>query len=88
MRIDSWQRLDIGSKAYAWIYPLHSGQLGGAIGVAGAAVADLALFGFGLTGSWLWWLRCRYKWCFTNNLLAKQTFESAGAKRHRRSGER
>lgn len=57
LRVDRWTQLDIGSQAYAWIYPLHAGKLGGALGVVATAAGGLLLVGFGLSGTWLWWLR-------------------------------
>ena len=57
VRVDSWRALAPGERAVVWIYPLHSGQLGGAIGVVITAVGGLTLLGFGISGTWLWWLR-------------------------------
>lgn len=61
LRVDRWTALDIGARSYAWIYPLHAGLLAGAIGVAATAAGGLLLFGFGLSGTWLWWLRRRMR---------------------------
>lgn len=57
LRIDRWDALPPGDRMFAWVYPLHSGQLAGAIGVVITAVGGLSLLGFGITGTWLWWLR-------------------------------
>lgn len=57
LRVDRWTDLDIGSRSYAWIYPLHAGLLAGALGVIATAAGGLLLFGFGLSGTWLWWLK-------------------------------
>jgi uncharacterized iron-regulated membrane protein len=57
IRVDRWTDLDIGTRSYAWIYPLHSGKLAGVIGVIATAAGGLLLFGFGVSGTWLWWLR-------------------------------
>jgi uncharacterized iron-regulated membrane protein len=59
LRVDRWDALDPGTRSYAWVYPLHSGQLAGALGVVATAAGGLVLFGFGLSGTWLWWLRRR-----------------------------
>ena len=57
LRSDRWSNLDIGTKSYVWIYPLHSGKLAGVFGVIFTAAGGFLLFGFGLTGTWLWWVR-------------------------------
>ncbi len=54
-----WSQLDTGAKAYSFIYPLHTGELGGAATLAATTVAGLALVGYGLSGLWLWWRRRR-----------------------------
>lgn len=54
-----WNELDAGAKGNAYIYPLHTGELGGAAHEALNAVAGFALFGLGVTGTWLWWRRRR-----------------------------
>lgn len=61
LRVDRWNQLDIGARLYAWIYPLHSGKLAGALGVLATAAGGLLLFGFGVSGTWLWWLRRRMR---------------------------
>lgn len=61
IRVDRWTDLDIGTRSYAWIYPLHSGKLAGALGVLATAAGGLLLFGYGLSGTWLWWLRRRMR---------------------------
>lgn len=54
-----WIDLDIGARSYAWIYPLHAGLLAGVLGVVFSAAGGFLLFGFGLTGTWLWWIKRR-----------------------------
>ena len=61
LRAVRWTDLDIGAKSTAWIYPLHAGMLGGVLGVIFTAAGGFLLFGFGLTGTWLWWLKRRLR---------------------------
>lgn len=61
LRVDRWDTLDVGARSYTWIYPLHAGELAGVLGVAATAAGGLLLFGFGLSGTWLWWLRRRVR---------------------------
>jgi uncharacterized iron-regulated membrane protein len=61
LRVDRWTQLDIGARLYAWVYPFHAGLLAGAVGVLATAAAGVALFGFGVSGTWLWWLRRRMR---------------------------
>lgn len=61
LRVDRWTQLDIGARLYAWVYPFHAGLLAGALGVVATAAAGLVLFGFGVSGTWLWWLRRRMR---------------------------
>ena len=57
LRVDRWNTLTPGERTAGWLYPLHSGQLGGAVSVIVTALGGLSLLGFGISGSWLWWLR-------------------------------
>lgn len=61
IRVDRWSDLDLGARSYAWIYPLHAGKLAGVIGVLATAAGGFLLFGFGVSGTWLWWLRWRMR---------------------------
>ncbi|HEY0953669.1 MAG TPA: PepSY domain-containing protein [Roseateles sp.] len=54
-----WSELDPGGRATAWIYPLHTGELGGPWHIAATGLSGLALFGLGVSGAWLWWRRRR-----------------------------
>lgn len=49
-----WNELDAGSRAYSFIYPLHTGDLGGPIHVAFNGLLGLALASLGTSGVWLW----------------------------------
>lgn len=57
LRVDRWSALAPGERVATWLYPLHSGQLAGAIGVVITSVGGLSLLGFGISGTWLWWVR-------------------------------
>lgn len=55
-----WSDLEAGSRAFAIIYPLHSGSLFGAATLLGTLISGIALAGFGCTGIWTWCQR-RFK---------------------------
>lgn len=57
LAVQRWSQLDAGTKGNAYIYPLHTGELGGAAHEALNAASGFALFGLSLTGTWLWWRR-------------------------------
>lgn len=57
IRLDPWRSLAPAERSLAWVYPLHAGKLAGAVGLAFTTVSGLALLGFGISGTWLWWLR-------------------------------
>jgi uncharacterized iron-regulated membrane protein len=52
-----WNELPAGARNTSWIYPLHTGQLGGAWHEALNAALGLTLAGLGGSGLWLWWRR-------------------------------
>ncbi|WP_326537230.1 PepSY-associated TM helix domain-containing protein [Pseudorhodoferax sp.] len=52
-----WNELDPGASAVAWVYPLHTGVLGGVWLEVAVACGGLALATLGVTGIWLWWRR-------------------------------
>jgi uncharacterized iron-regulated membrane protein len=52
-----WDELDVGARAVAVVYPLHTGQLGGPPLEAVVALGGLTLGTLGVTGLWLWWRR-------------------------------
>ncbi|MBS0452882.1 MAG: PepSY domain-containing protein [Proteobacteria bacterium] len=54
-----WQDMDVGNGIVAWVYPLHTGQLGGLALQTLTALTGVALGSLGLTGIWLWWRRRR-----------------------------
>jgi uncharacterized iron-regulated membrane protein len=57
LRADRWSALDPGARATTWIYPLHTGELGGLLHTVLNAILSLALVGFAVSGVWLWWRR-------------------------------
>lgn len=52
-----WSELDVGTRAYSFMYPLHIGSIGGAATLVATFVAGIALTGFAFSGAWLWWRR-------------------------------
>lgn len=52
-----WNELDAGAAATAVIYPLHTGEIGGAALEAVVLVGGAALGLLGVSGVWLWWRR-------------------------------
>jgi uncharacterized iron-regulated membrane protein len=52
-----WSELPAGARNTTWIYPLHTGELGGVLHEALNAALGLALAGLGGSGLWLWWRR-------------------------------
>jgi uncharacterized iron-regulated membrane protein len=52
-----WDRLDLGSRAYAIVYPLHIGQWFGPPQQVLHALLGSALAMLAAAGLWLWWQR-------------------------------
>jgi len=52
-----WSELDVGTRAYSFMYPLHTGSLGGTMTLLATYASGIALAGYGSTGLWLWWRR-------------------------------
>lgn len=52
-----WNGLNPGARAFSIVYPLHTGELGGAGLEAAIALGGLTLGGLGISGIWLWWRR-------------------------------
>lgn len=59
LAVQRWNALDPGARAVAWVYPLHTGELGGPLLEALVGLNGLALGMLGVTGTWLWWKRRR-----------------------------
>ena len=49
-----WNQLDPGASAVAWVYPLHTGALGGVWLEIAVACGGLVLAMLGTSGIWLW----------------------------------
>lgn len=56
-----WSELDPGSRAFAYVYPLHIGALGGNVTRVTTFLSGATLTGFGVSGLWLWWRRRRVR---------------------------
>lgn len=54
-----WDQLDPGARAFSFVYPLHTGELGGIALEALTFLSGLALGMLGITGIWLWLRRRR-----------------------------
>jgi uncharacterized iron-regulated membrane protein len=52
-----WNELDPGTRVNSYIYPLHTGELGGVAWQGGVAILGFALAALGSSGIWLWWRR-------------------------------
>lgn len=63
LAVQRWNELDAGTKANSYIYPLHTGELGGLAHEVLNAVSGFTLFGLGVTGTCLWWRRRRGRAC-------------------------
>lgn len=55
LQINHWASLDLGTRAYSYIYPLHTGELWGISWMVITFIFGVTLFGYGLTGILLWW---------------------------------
>ncbi|ANN77914.1 PepSY-associated TM helix domain-containing protein [Bordetella flabilis] len=57
LAIHRWNELDPGTRVNSYIYPLHTGELGGVAWQAAVAMLGLTLAALGGSGIWLWWRR-------------------------------
>lgn len=57
LAVHRWNELDLGSRAYSYVYPLHIGELGGIPLMIVTFLLGMSLPGFAITGIWLWWRR-------------------------------
>lgn len=57
LAVHRWSQLDAGHWAVSFIYPLHTGELGGGPLIALVGVLGLGLAALAVTGLWLWWKR-------------------------------
>jgi len=59
LAVRRWSELEAGARGNSYIYPLHTGELGGPAHEALNALSGVAAAGLGVTGGWLWWRRRR-----------------------------
>lgn len=52
-----WSDRDAGTRAYSFVYPLHTGDLAAPATLIATFLAGLALAGYAASGLWLWWRR-------------------------------
>ncbi|RZI41634.1 PepSY domain-containing protein [Herbaspirillum sp. HC18] len=57
LAVNRWNELDPGARAVSYVFPLHTGELGGVLLEAMTCVSGLALGMLGISGIWLWWRR-------------------------------
>lgn len=57
LAVDRWDRVDPGAQALSYVFPLHTGELGGSALEALVFLFGLTLCGLGFSGIWLWWHR-------------------------------
>lgn len=57
LQVNRWTELDPGTHAYAYIYPLHTGELWGLLWMVVTFVVGVALAAYAVTGVLLWWRR-------------------------------
>jgi uncharacterized iron-regulated membrane protein len=57
LAVHRWNELDVGTGMVAYVYPLHTGVLGGPLLEAVVFVNGIVLGTLGITGLWLWWKR-------------------------------
>jgi uncharacterized iron-regulated membrane protein len=57
LAVNRWNELDPGARAISFVFPLHTGELGGIFLEALTFISGLALGMLGISGIWLWWRR-------------------------------
>jgi uncharacterized iron-regulated membrane protein len=57
LAVNRWNELDPGARAISFVFPLHTGELGGVFLEALTFISGLALGMLGISGIWLWWRR-------------------------------
>jgi uncharacterized iron-regulated membrane protein len=57
LALNRWNELDAGARAFSFVYPLHTGELGGLALKAVTFISGLALAMLGISGIWLWMRR-------------------------------
>lgn len=59
LAVTHWRDGGPGLLGFEYLYPLHTGVLGGAVHRTATSLAGFALFLLGASGAWLWWKRGR-----------------------------
>lgn len=57
LQVTRWTELDLGTRAYSYIYPLHTGELWGLPWMVATFGMGVALAAYAVTGLLLWWRR-------------------------------
>lgn len=57
LQVNRWTELDPGTRAYSYIYPLHTGELWGLSWMVLTFLAGVVLSAYAVTGVLLWWGR-------------------------------
>ncbi|MFT3820078.1 MAG: PepSY-associated TM helix domain-containing protein [Rubrivivax sp.] len=57
LAVQRWEAIDTGARLVAWVYPLHTGEIGGPALEALNGAGGLTLGLLGAAGAWLWWRR-------------------------------
>lgn len=57
LAVNRWDELDLGGRAFSYVYPLHTGELGGLFLEIVTFIVGLGLAMLGISGICLWWLR-------------------------------
>lgn len=57
LAVDRWNEVDLGTRAFSVVYPLHTGELGGPALETLIFGAGLSLGLLGFSGLWIWWRR-------------------------------
>lgn len=59
LAVTRWDDLDPGARVVSWMYPLHTGELGGPVLEAVMCAGGVTFGMLGISGIWLWWRRRR-----------------------------
>ena len=82
LAVHRWNELDLGTRAYSYVYPLHIGELGGIPLMIVTFLLGMLLPGFAITGTWLWWRRRANKRKTTASQVAEPEKSTASGRTH------